>query len=122
MASRAGEWTVAKGALPIFLSIMWPFTCLVVVSFPNYINRWMGVSMVLAAGLAAWRTATDLSPDGTLNEMYVRYILIGGSHALAMAYKNPLNEEVPNAVSVCSRCATNASSRRTKLTKRIART
>jgi hypothetical protein len=60
----------------------------------------MGVSMVLAAGLAAWRTATDLSPDDTLNEMYVRYILIGGSHALHMAYKNPLTDEVPNAVSV----------------------
>ncbi|KAJ4345734.1 uncharacterized protein N0V89_011869 [Didymosphaeria variabile] len=77
---------------------MWPFTCLVVVSFPSYINRWMGVSMVLAAGLASWRTATNLSPDGTLNEMYVRYILIGGSHALAMAYKNPLTKEVPNAL------------------------
>lgn len=102
MASHAGEWTLSKGVLPIFLSIMWPFTCLIVVSYPNYINRWMGVSMVLAAGLASWRTATDLSPDGTLNEMYVRYILIGGSHALAMAYKNPLTEEIPNAVSVYS--------------------
>lgn len=58
--------------------------------------------MVLAAGLAAWRTATDVSPDDTLNEMYVRYILIGGSHALHMAYKNPLTEQVPNSVSICS--------------------
>jgi hypothetical protein len=64
----------------------------------------MGVSMVLAAGLAAWRTATDLSPDDKLNEMYLRYILIGGSHALHMAYKNPLTEEVPNAVSALSVC------------------
>lgn len=84
-----------EGGAPYLL----PFTYLIVVSFPNYINRWTGVSMVLAAGLAAWRTATDLSPDGTLNEMYVRYISIGGSHALAMAYKNPLTREVPNAVS-----------------------
>ena len=101
MAGLEGEWTLAKGAQPIFWSIVWPFTCLVVVSFPNKINRWTGVSMVLAAGYCAWQTATGLSPDGTFNEMYVRYILIGGSHALAMAYKNPCIEEVPNHVSSC---------------------
>lgn len=56
--------------------------------------------MVLASGYASWQTATNLSPDGTLNEMYVRYILIGGSHALSMAYNNPCTSEVPNHVRI----------------------
>ncbi|KAF1975628.1 hypothetical protein BU23DRAFT_566314 [Bimuria novae-zelandiae CBS 107.79] len=96
MPDSESEWTLSKGATSIFWSIVWPFTCLVVVSFPNHINRWLDFSMVLAAGYCSWQTATDLSPDGTLNEMYVRYILIGGSHALAMAYKNPCTDTVPN--------------------------
>lgn len=98
MVDRDDGWTFSKGAQPIFWSVVWPFTCLVVVSFPNYINRWTGVSMVLAAAYCSWQTATDLSPDGTLNEIYTRYILIGTSHCVAMAYKNPYSDLVPNEV------------------------
>ena len=85
----ADEWTLSQGAPAIFWSLVLQFTWLLVGSFPEHINIWTGVSMVLAAGYCAWQTATELSPDRTFNEIYIRYILIGTSYALAVAYKNP---------------------------------
>lgn len=56
--------------------------------------------MVLVVGFCAWQTATELSPDRTLNEIYIRYILIGTSHAAAMVYKNPRTGAIPNHVRI----------------------
>ena len=100
MAETGGEWSLSTGVRPIFWSIILPFTWLVVVSFPDHVNRWTGLSMVLAAGFCAWQTATELSPDRTLNEVYIRYILIGTSHAAAMVYKNPRTGAIPNHVRI----------------------
>lgn len=100
MAERYGEWSLSTGARPIFWSILMPFTWLVLVSFPDHVNKWTGVSMVLVVGFCAWQTATELSPDRTLNEIYIRYILIGTSHVAAMVYKNPRNGAIPNHVRI----------------------
>jgi hypothetical protein len=56
-------------------------------SFPYRFDRWLAVTMVLASGYAAFVTSDDLSPDDKLNEIYKRYVLIGGSYMLSMAYK-----------------------------------
>lgn len=100
MAERHGEWSLSTSARPIFWSMLMPFTWLVLVSFPDHVNKWTGVSMVLVVGFCAWQTATELSPDRTLNEIYIRYILIGTSHAAAMVYKNPRTGAIPNHVRI----------------------
>lgn len=74
------------------------FSWLFVNSFPNYLNQWVGVSMILAASLCSWQTVHDLSPDYTFNEIYMRYMLLASSHNVAMVYKNSYSKTVPNHV------------------------
>ncbi|KAL1597924.1 hypothetical protein SLS60_008412 [Paraconiothyrium brasiliense] len=50
--------------------------------------------MVLTSAYAAFVTSDNLSPDDALNEVYTRYIIIGGSYMLSMAYKINNEQEV----------------------------
>ncbi|KAF1960938.1 hypothetical protein CC80DRAFT_489168 [Byssothecium circinans] len=90
------EWTLALGAQPFLWSVIFCFTCLVIVSFPEYISRRTGMIILFVAAYGAWQTSENLSPDDTFNEIYTRYILIGSSHILSMAYQNDSRKEVPN--------------------------
>ncbi|KAF2636270.1 hypothetical protein P280DRAFT_473121 [Massarina eburnea CBS 473.64] len=54
------------------------------------------MSILFAAAYGAWKTSNNLSPDDTFNEIYTRYILIGSSHILSMAYQNDGRKDVPN--------------------------
>ncbi|KAF2643036.1 hypothetical protein P280DRAFT_515473 [Massarina eburnea CBS 473.64] len=54
------------------------------------------MSVLLVSAYGAFITSHNLSPDDTFNEIYTRYILIGSSHILSMAYKNNGSREVPN--------------------------
>ena len=90
------EWNLSNGAQPILWSLIFCFTCLLIVSFPTQINRWTGMAILFAAAYGAWQTSDNLSPDDTLNEVYTRYILIGSSHLLSMTYQNDGRKDVPN--------------------------
>ncbi|KAF2712586.1 hypothetical protein K504DRAFT_488980 [Pleomassaria siparia CBS 279.74] len=96
MADSEELWTLAEGAQPLLWSMIFCFTCLVVVSFPSYFNRWISISMLVISAYGAFQTSHNLSPDDTLNEIYTRYILIGSSHILSMCYQNNGSKEVPN--------------------------
>lgn len=73
---------------PFIWAVIWVSTCYIIVSFPHYLNRWTSISLLFTAGYGAFKTSTDMSPDDTLNEIYTRFILIGGSHILHMAYNS----------------------------------
>lgn len=80
--------TLSTHAQGIIWSLIFVTTCYIIVTFPTHLNRWTSISLLLTAGYGAFKTSLDLSPDDTLNEIYARYIIIGGSHILHMAYKN----------------------------------
>lgn len=81
------EWSLSQASQSLTFSLIFPFTSLLIMSFPYRFDRWLAVTMVLASGYAAFVTSDDLSPDDKLNEIYKRYVLIGGSYMLSMAYK-----------------------------------
>lgn len=102
----ATEWTLVEGAQSIFFAIVFPFTSLVLMSFPQTFDRWVAVTVVLLSAYAAFVTSDHFSPDDTLNEVYTRYILIGGSYMLSMAYKIDPKKNVQPHVSnaIYSKC------------------
>lgn len=81
------DWSLFEGARALLFAIFFPFTSLLLVSFPQKFDRSIAITLVLSSAYAAFVTSDHLSPDDTLNEVYTRYILIGGSYMLSMAYK-----------------------------------
>ncbi|CAI6336766.1 unnamed protein product [Periconia digitata] len=73
---------------PLIWCVIWILTCWIIVSFPHRLDRWASISLLFTAGYGAFKTSADLSPDDTLNEIYTRFILIGGSHILHLTCKS----------------------------------
>jgi hypothetical protein len=75
-------------AWPLFWSVSLLFACLVIASFPSQLNRWTAVSILIVPASGAFRTAKDLSPDDTLNDIYTRFVIILVSHITHLSFRD----------------------------------
>jgi hypothetical protein len=90
MSTLKEPWTLAEGARPLLWSGTFLFSCFLVVAYStNTFNRWI-VFFFLAVPAAynTFRTADNLSPDDTLNDIYMRFVIIFSSHVVYLCF-NP---------------------------------
>jgi hypothetical protein len=95
MSILKAPWTLTEGARPLLWSGTLLFSCLLAVSFStNTFNRWIVFfSFVVPAAYNAFQTSDNLSPDDTLNDIYLRFVIILSSHVTYLCF-NP-------SVSIC---------------------
>jgi hypothetical protein len=88
------DWTPTL-ALP---SILWLaaliFTCVCIASYPFFssfpirLQRWTALSILIAPTAGAFRTAQDLTPDDTFNDIYLRFVIILVSHIIYVSFRD----------------------------------
>lgn len=86
--STPEDWSLSLAAWPLFWSASLLSTCLVIASFPNRVNRWAAISILIVPASGAFRTGTDFSPDDTLNDIYLRFVIILMSHTAYLCFKD----------------------------------
>ncbi|KAF2688439.1 hypothetical protein K458DRAFT_148106 [Lentithecium fluviatile CBS 122367] len=88
MSAAIEEWSLSTAAWPLFWFAALIFTCLIITSFPNQLNRWTAVSILMVPTSGAFRTADGLSPDDVLNDVYLRFVIILASHITALCFRD----------------------------------
>jgi uncharacterized membrane protein YoaT (DUF817 family) len=88
------EWSLTLAQQPIFWCISLLSICLVIASFPHHLTRWPALSILLVPATGAFRTAQDLSPDDTLNDIYLRFVIILVSHTIYTCFRDAQSCEV----------------------------
>lgn len=88
MPAQNEPWIMREAAWPLFWFAFLIFTCLVITSFPSRLNRWTAISILVVPTCGAFQTARELSPDDTLNDIYLRFVLILASHITCLCFRD----------------------------------
>jgi hypothetical protein len=90
MSTLREPWTLAEGARPLLWSATYLFSCLLIVSYStNTFNRWtIFFFLAIPAAYNTFQTSDNLSPDDTLNDIYLRFVIILSSHIVYLCF-NP---------------------------------
>jgi hypothetical protein len=95
MADTArAEWTPTLALPSIFWLATLIFTCMCIASFPFFssfplrLDRWTALSVLVVPTGGAFRTAQDLTPDDTFNDIYLRFVIILVSHITYVSFRD----------------------------------
>jgi hypothetical protein len=87
MSTPDEPWS-PKDTLAAFLwCIALVLTSLFIVSFPQQLNRWTAISMLLVPACGAFQTGDTIFPDEVFVDYYLRFILILSSHITWLAFR-----------------------------------
>jgi hypothetical protein len=92
------DWCIGEGLLSLFWLAFFVFTCLAILSFPNRFRRWTAVMMLIVPACGAFETGDQISPDLSLNDIYLRFVVILFSHVVFLSFEDTLEDRVSNAL------------------------
>ncbi|KAH7092333.1 membrane bound O-acyl transferase family-domain-containing protein [Paraphoma chrysanthemicola] len=77
-------------SLPAFLwGITLVITSLLIVTFPQHLNRWSAISILIVPACGAFHTGDNIFPDEIFVDYYLRFITILSSHITWLAFRDP---------------------------------
>ncbi|KAH7068390.1 membrane bound O-acyl transferase family-domain-containing protein [Paraphoma chrysanthemicola] len=74
-------------------------TSLLIVTFPQHLNRWTGISILIVPACGAFQTGHNIFPDEVFVDYYLRFIIILSSHITWLAFRDsPTSATNPTSV------------------------
>lgn len=100
MSTLKEPWTLAEGARPLLWSGTFLISCFLVVSFStNTFNRWIVFFfLAIPAAYNTFQTSENLSPDDTLNDIYMRFVIIFSSHVVYLCFNPSVSHDLVHKV------------------------
>jgi hypothetical protein len=114
MSGAENSWSPVKAVEPIAWSLVAILVGLVLLANPRRIHPWLALCAVSIPTLYAFKTSNELFPDATIEENYLRFVLLYIVHMshlfLLSGPQNPVSTLIlpgrPRCIVVVDACRT----------------